>query len=76
VAAAAGPAFLCRADLGSDRSWFRTDPVGAVSECVASRRLGLPVVKSRLDLRIVQGRESAAVELLAREGDAEVVVRR
>ena len=37
---------------------------------------GLRVAKSRLDLRIVQGRESAAVELLARAGDAEVVVRR
>ena len=37
---------------------------------------GLRMAKSRLDLRIVQGRESAAVELLARAGDAEVVVRR
>jgi hypothetical protein len=37
---------------------------------------GLRVAKSRLDLRSAQGRDSAAVELLAREGDAEVVVRR
>jgi hypothetical protein len=37
---------------------------------------GLRVAKSRLDLRIAQGRESAVVGLLAREGDAEVVVRR
>jgi glycogen debranching enzyme len=37
---------------------------------------GLRVAKSRLDLRIAQGRESAAVELLGRVGDAEVVVRR
>jgi hypothetical protein len=37
---------------------------------------GLRVAKSRIDLRVTQGRESAAVELLARDGDAEVVVRR
>jgi glycogen debranching enzyme len=37
---------------------------------------GLRVAKSRIDLRITQGRESAAVELLSRDGDAEVVVRR
>jgi glycogen debranching enzyme len=37
---------------------------------------GLRVAKSSLDLRIAQGRESAAVELLARTGDAEIVVRR
>jgi glycogen debranching enzyme len=37
---------------------------------------GLRLSKSRLDLRIAQGREGAAVELLARAGDAEVVVRR
>jgi glycogen debranching enzyme len=37
---------------------------------------GLRVSKSRIDLRVTQGRENAAVELLAREGDAEVVVRR
>jgi glycogen debranching enzyme len=36
---------------------------------------GLRLRKSSFDLRIVQGRESAAVELLARSGDAEVVVR-
>jgi glycogen debranching enzyme len=37
---------------------------------------GLRVSKSRIDLRVTQGRENAAVELLTREGDAEVVVRR
>jgi glycogen debranching enzyme len=37
---------------------------------------GLRVGKSRIDLRVTQGRENAAVELLARDGDAEVVVRR
>jgi glycogen debranching enzyme len=37
---------------------------------------GLRVAKSSLDLWIAQGRESAAVELLARAGDAEIVVRR
>jgi glycogen debranching enzyme len=37
---------------------------------------GLRVSKSRIDLRVTQGRENAAVELLARDGDAEVVVRR
>jgi hypothetical protein len=36
----------------------------------------LRVAKSRIDLRVTQGRESAAVELLARDGDVEVVVRR
>jgi glycogen debranching enzyme len=37
---------------------------------------GLRVGKSRIDLRVIQGRENAAVELLGRHGDAEVVVRR
>jgi glycogen debranching enzyme len=37
---------------------------------------GLRVHRSRVSLRITRGRESAAVELLEREGDAEVVVRR
>lgn len=37
---------------------------------------GLRLAKSRIDLRITRGRESAAVELLARAGDAEIVVRR
>jgi glycogen debranching enzyme len=37
---------------------------------------GLRVAKSRLALRVSQGSDSAAVELLAREGDAELVVRR
>jgi glycogen debranching enzyme len=37
---------------------------------------GLRLAKSRLDLRVTRGRESAAVELLARSGDAEIVVRR
>jgi glycogen debranching enzyme len=36
---------------------------------------GLRLGRSRIDLRVSQGREHAAVELLAREGDAEVVVR-
>ena len=36
----------------------------------------LRVGKSRVTLRAVQGREGAAVELLAREGDVELVVRR
>src|SRR5207247_10875298 len=37
---------------------------------------GLRVAKSRLALRVSQGSASEAVELLAREGDAELVVRR
>jgi hypothetical protein len=37
---------------------------------------GLRIAKSRLALRISQGIDSAAVELLARDGDAELVVRR
>jgi len=37
---------------------------------------GLRVAKSRLDLRLTHGREGAAVELLTRAGDAEIVVRR
>src|SRR5262249_28377587 len=37
---------------------------------------GLRGSKSRIDLRVTQGRENAAVELLARDGDAEIVVRR
>jgi glycogen debranching enzyme len=37
---------------------------------------GLRVSKSRIDLRVTQRRENAAVELLARDGDAEIVVRR
>ncbi|HEU5322778.1 MAG TPA: amylo-alpha-1,6-glucosidase, partial [Methylomirabilota bacterium] len=37
---------------------------------------GLRVNKSRLAVRVSQGEEGAAVELLAREGDAELVVRR
>jgi glycogen debranching enzyme len=37
---------------------------------------GLRIAKSRLALRITQGTDSAAVELLARDGDAELVVRR
>jgi len=36
---------------------------------------GLRLGRSRINLRVSQGREHAAVELLAREGDAEVVVR-
>ena len=36
----------------------------------------LRVGKSRVTLRAAQGREGAAVELLAREGDVELVVRR
>jgi len=37
---------------------------------------GLRVGKSRITLRVIQGRENAAVELVGRDGDAEVVVRR
>ena len=37
---------------------------------------GLRVSKSRLGVRVSQGSDGAAVELLAREGDAELVVRR
>ncbi|PYM80210.1 MAG: amylo-alpha-1,6-glucosidase [Candidatus Rokuibacteriota bacterium] len=37
---------------------------------------GLRVSKSRLAVRVSQGHDSAAVELLARDGDAELVVRR
>jgi glycogen debranching enzyme len=37
---------------------------------------GLRIAKSRLALRVSQGTDSAAVELLARDGDAELVVRR
>jgi glycogen debranching enzyme len=37
---------------------------------------GLRVARSRLDLRLTHGREGAAVELLTRAGDAEIVVRR
>jgi glycogen debranching enzyme len=37
---------------------------------------GLRLAKSRLDLRVTRGRDGAAVELLARTGDAEIVVRR
>ena len=37
---------------------------------------GLRVAKSRLALRVSRGTDSAAVELLARDGDAELVVRR
>ena len=37
---------------------------------------GLRVAKSRLALRVTQGTDSAAVELLARDGDTELVVRR
>ena len=37
---------------------------------------GLRVSKSRLAVRVSQGSDGAAVELLAREGDAELVVRR
>ncbi|HXG16168.1 MAG TPA: glycogen debranching N-terminal domain-containing protein [Calidithermus sp.] len=37
---------------------------------------GLRLARSRLDLRVTRGRDSAAVELLARTGDAEIVVRR
>jgi hypothetical protein len=36
----------------------------------------LRVGKSRVTLRAAQGREGAAVELLGREGDVELVVRR
>ena len=36
---------------------------------------GLRLGRSRINLRVSQGREHAAVELLGREGDAEVVVR-
>lgn len=36
---------------------------------------GLRLGRSRIDLRVGQGREHATVELLGREGDAEVVVR-
>ena len=37
---------------------------------------GLRVKKSRIDLRVTQRRENAAVELLSRDGDVEVIVRR
>jgi glycogen debranching enzyme len=37
---------------------------------------GLRIAKSRLALRVSQGTDSAAVELLTRDGDAELVVRR
>jgi len=37
---------------------------------------GLRVSKSRLGMRVLQGSDGAAVELLARDGDAELVVRR
>jgi glycogen debranching enzyme len=37
---------------------------------------GLRIRKSRLALRVTQGTDSAAVELLARDGDAELIVRR
>lgn len=37
---------------------------------------GLPIRDSRVDLRVSRGRVGAAVELLDRHGDAEVVVRR
>jgi len=37
---------------------------------------GLRVSKSRLAVRVSQGSDGAAVELLARDGDAELVVRR
>jgi glycogen debranching enzyme len=37
---------------------------------------GVRIAKSRLALRVSQGTDSAAVELLARDGDAELVVRR
>jgi glycogen debranching enzyme len=37
---------------------------------------GLRVSKSRLGVRVSQGHDGASVELLAREGDAELVVRR
>jgi hypothetical protein len=37
---------------------------------------GLRLRGSRLGLRISQGHDGAAVELLARQGDAELVVRR
>ena len=37
---------------------------------------GLRVSKSRLGVRVSQGSDGAAVELLARDGDAELVVRR
>ncbi|HEY3101253.1 MAG TPA: amylo-alpha-1,6-glucosidase [Methylomirabilota bacterium] len=37
---------------------------------------GLRVSKSRLGVRVLQGSDGAAVELLARDGDAELVVRR
>jgi len=37
---------------------------------------GLRIAKSRVALRVSQGSDSAAVELLARDGDAELIVRR
>ncbi len=37
---------------------------------------GLRIAKSRLGVRVSHGQDGAAVELLAREGDAELVVRR
>jgi glycogen debranching enzyme len=37
---------------------------------------GLRIAKSRLAVRVTQGTDNAAVELLARDGDAELVVRR
>ena len=37
---------------------------------------GLRVSKSRLAVRVSQGHDGAAGELLARDGDAELVVRR
>jgi glycogen debranching enzyme len=36
---------------------------------------GLRIAKSRISLRATQGKESAAVEILSRDGDAEIVVR-
>jgi glycogen debranching enzyme len=37
---------------------------------------GLRLGKSRVSLRAAQGREGAAIELLARDGDVEIIVRR
>jgi glycogen debranching enzyme len=37
---------------------------------------GLRIGKSRLALRVSQGTDSAAIELLARDGDAELIARR
>jgi len=57
---------------GVDVSWVGTVYHGlALSSRTRSRRRA-----ESIDLRVTQGRENAAVELLARDGDVEVIVRR